>query len=80
MNAEDAKVGNIVEVTDLMEFPDLFVSPEHEAARRPGARGRIQSRTLQHEGYLLWVKHGRKIAPYWLRELTLVGEKVATDE
>jgi|APSaa5957512576_1039674.scaffolds.fasta_scaffold26329_3 hypothetical protein len=76
MKSEDAKPGNIVEVTDFMGPVQLMVAPHHLDARRPDARGRIDGAIALEGTLLVWVRHGSKLAPYWLRELSLVGEVV----
>jgi len=58
----------------------MLCGPEHLANRRTGAVGRITATERPHEAandLLLWVKHGKMMAPYWNRELILVGRATA---
>lgn len=73
MRETDAEVGNIVRVTDLQRPDGILASPEHIAARRADAIGKIVARGTYDVGGLVWVRHGKHLAPYRTYELTLQG-------
>ena len=74
MRASEALVGNIVAVSDLGPTSRLLCSPEHLANRKTGLLGKISQVTAGLGEILVWVEHGKTVAPYFPTELQFVGE------